>query len=547
MNRRTMLSMTAAGVAATAAACAKTSAPEQTAPAGLPDFTVLPDADPTGTDALPPFPAPLIARPDTPAAKFPLRLPDPDRIDRSDLTALGVLETIALLRAKAVSSLDLTTALLDRVDRYDPKINSFVRRYADSAREQARQADRRLAAGDAPALCGVPVALKDVYAVAGRPLTAGVPVLANNVARGDSTAWSRMSAAGMPLLGHVHTHQMAIGSLTEQTANPWDPRKVPGGSSGGSAAELAARFTAASFGTDTAGSLRIPASCCNVCSIKPTSGMASVYGTIPVAWTFDNVGPMARSAADLGPLLQLIAGLDPLDPRTAPMVGWRPEFPTAPSREGLSRFRIGVPTPYPGSLDPGVLAGFHAMRDALARNGATIVEFQAPTPTGYTDMLAAQGVEIYEYQRQWWSTDRSGYTRYLRETLEAIEQARIPAVDFFHVQRQRTRQLEAWLTRFRDHELDAVLLPVLGTEIVDRPPYGDYSPPQGMAMTPQINDANYCGLPAVAIPTQPSPVTGLPVGVQFLGAPYRDATLLQVAIDTQQHTDYHRRAPALPS
>ncbi|MGY2061267.1 amidase, partial [Nocardia gipuzkoensis] len=251
-----------------------------------------------------------------------------------------------------MSSLDLTNALLDRIDRYDPKINSFVREYADSAREQARQADRRLAAGDAPALCGVPVALKDVYAVAGRPLTASVPVLANNVARGDSTAWSRMNAAGMPLLGHVHTHQMAIGSLTEQTANPWDPRKVPGGSSGGSAAALAARFTPASFGTDTAGSLRIPASCCNVCSIKPTSGMASVYGTIPVAWTFDNAGPMARSAADLGPLLQLIAGLDPLDPRTAPMVGWRPEFPTAPSREGLSRFRIGVPTPYPGALDP---------------------------------------------------------------------------------------------------------------------------------------------------------------------------------------------------
>ncbi|MFG1795923.1 amidase [Nocardia sp. NPDC049149] len=548
MDRRSLFGMVAVGTAATTlAACSQDDSTDGAAPPSLDaEFTVLPDVDPTGTDTLPPFPAPLLVRPGSAAPSFELRLPNPDDIDRTDLTALGVLESIALLRAKVVTSSDLTNALLNRIDLHDAAINSFVRKYADQAREQARDADRRLAARDAPPLCGVPVALKDVYAVQGLPLTASVPVLDGNVAKGDSTAWRRMKAAGMPLLGHVHTHQMAIGSLTEQTANPWDPRKVPGGSSGGSAAALAARFTAAAYGTDTAGSLRIPASCCNICAIKPTSGVASVYGTIPVAWTFDNVGPMARSAADLGPLLEVIAGVDPMDPRTAAIVGWgQPSFPTAPSAKGLSQFRIGVPTPYPAPLESGIATAFGAMRETLRASGATIVEFEAPAAMTYQDMLVAQGVEIAEYQRQWWSKDKSRYTRYLREAMEGFEKLGLLAVDFLHIQRKRTQRLETWLAKFEEHKLDAVLMPVLGSEIVDRPPYGDYGPEEGMAMAPQTNDANYCGLPAVAIPTAPSSTTGLPVGVQLLGAPYNDAKLLQIAIDIQQHSDFHRRVPQL--
>ncbi|WP_107658237.1 amidase [Nocardia suismassiliense] len=504
-----------------------------------------PATDPTNTDALAPFPVQQAPRPVAKPRSYELSLPDHRGIDASDPTGLGVLELAALLRAGALTSERLTRALLDRAEDKDKEINSFVRRYPDTALAAAKEADaRRRSEGDRAALlCGIPLALKDVFAVRGRPLTAGLPaLLGDNVAAGDCTAWARLKADGMPLLGHVQTHQMAIGSLTEQTANPWNFHKVPGGSSGGSAAALAARFTPAALGTDTAGSLRIPASACNVCSIKPTAGLVSVYGTIPVAWSFDNVGPMARSAADLGPLLAAIAGFDPFDPRTNGAIDWPQSYPSAPRASGLVGTRLGIPATAP-TLDPGVADSYRAMQATLRSLGAEVIEVEAPAPMNYLDMIIGQGVEIGAYQAQWWPARRDAYTRYLTESFAFLLAHEPKAIAYNQLLRERTRRQQDWCALLRDHALDAILLPVLGTELVDRPPFGDYGPQEGMAMSPQTNDANYCGLPAVAIPAQPSTVTGLPVGVQLMGAPYSDAHMLQIAVDIQAHTDYHTARP----
>ncbi|WP_194832129.1 amidase [Nocardia sp. XZ_19_369] len=518
---------------------------------GSPEFT-YPESgshpDPTNTDATPPFSVQQAPRPSVTPRTYPQSLPDHRTIDTGNLTELGVLESAALLCAGAITSEALTKSLIEHADAKDPAINAFVHRYSDEAIAAAQDADarRRRQGTDTPLLCGIPVALKDVFAVAGKPLTVGLPsLLGANIAVGDSTTWVRLKAAGMPLLGHVQTHQAAIGSLTEQTANPWNYGKVPGGSSGGPAAALAARFTSAAFGTDTAGSLRIPASACNVCSIKPTAGLASVYGTIPVAWSFDNIGPMARSAADLSALLTVIAGFDPLDPRTNGFADWPISFPTGPRPGGLTGTRLGVPAVAP-KLDPGVAAGYESMKSTLRRLGAEVIEVDTPAPMDYLDMVVAQGVEIAAYHGQWWPAEKDRYTRYLNETFDYFLANEPKSTGYMQLLRERTHRQSRWLALLKEQKLDAVLLPVLGTELVDRPPFGDYGPQAGMAMSPQTNDANFCGLPAVAIPGERSPVTQLPVGVQLMGPPYSDAHLLQIAIDIQAQTSYHKDKPPLP-
>ena len=237
----------------------------------------------------------------------------------TDLSELGVLEAAELLRGRRISSVELVQALYAQIDvvnggppsEYGSKdtINAWVRLYPELAEEQARAADRRLAAegADAPLLCGVPVGLKDLYAAAGLPLTASSRVLEDNVPDIDCTAWARMRAAGMVLIGHLHTHEFACGGTCDQVGNPWDTELTPSGSSGGSAAAVAARMVPVATGTDTAGSIRAPAAICGVSGIKPTTGRIPLDGVIPLGATFDTLGPLARSVADCSAVLAVMA------------------------------------------------------------------------------------------------------------------------------------------------------------------------------------------------------------------------------------------------
>ena len=201
----------------------------------------------------------------------------------TDPADLGVLEASALLHGRALSSAELTEACLARIEQRNggpptfegapDAVNAWVRLYPDHARESARAADERLTRGNAPALCGIPLGLKDLYGMEGRPLTASSRVLEGNVAGADAEVWARLRRQGMVALGHTHTHEFAAGGTTDQVGNPWALDRVVGGSSGGSAAALAAGMTPAALGSDTCGSLRIPASCCGTSAIKPTHGL----------------------------------------------------------------------------------------------------------------------------------------------------------------------------------------------------------------------------------------------------------------------------------
>ena len=229
---------------------------------------------------------------------------------------LGVIDAAAALARRELSSRELTEACLDRIAERDgthshdgdpASINAWVRVYEDDARAAAAAADERLARGDAPLLCGVPIGLKDLYAVAGKPLTASSRVLAD-VPERDCDVWARLRAEGMVLLGHLHTHEFACGGTTDQVGNPWALERSAGGSSGGSSAALASNQVAAATGTDTAGSLRIPSSECGTSTIKPTHGLVSQRGIVPLAPTFDHPGPMTRAVRDCEPLLAAMAG-----------------------------------------------------------------------------------------------------------------------------------------------------------------------------------------------------------------------------------------------
>ncbi|RZL71482.1 MAG: amidase, partial [Rhodococcus sp. (in: high G+C Gram-positive bacteria)] len=195
-----------------------------------------------------------------------LRLPSPGAITASDPALLSAVEAASLLQSRALHPRELLDACLSRSAAHDGGIGAWIRIYPEQAYEAAESAARRLAAGSAPLVCGLPIALKDLYAVAGLPVTASSGVLEGNIAAGDSGVWRQLRDAGMVLMGHAHTHEFAIGTATPQVGNPWDVEYSPGGSSGGSAAALAARFAPCAVGTDTGGSLRIPASACGITS-----------------------------------------------------------------------------------------------------------------------------------------------------------------------------------------------------------------------------------------------------------------------------------------
>src|SRR3954463_194095 len=236
----------------------------------------------------------------------------------TDPADLGALEASRELRARRLSARELLAAVLARIearnggaatfDGAPDAVNAWARVYPAEAEAMARAADERLAreGEDAPLLCGVPVALKDLYAVAGLPVTASSRMLEGNVASEDSVVWARLRAAGMVLVGHTHTHEFAFGGTTDQVGNPWDVARSAGGSSGGSAAALAARMVPAATGTDTAGSVRIPAAMAGISAIRSARGRISRFGVIPLAPSLETAGPMARRMLDIRLLMQVL-------------------------------------------------------------------------------------------------------------------------------------------------------------------------------------------------------------------------------------------------
>jgi aspartyl-tRNA(Asn)/glutamyl-tRNA(Gln) amidotransferase subunit A len=482
------------------------------------------------------------------------RLPDPASISAADPADLSLLECAALLQAGRLSSVELTTACLQRARARDGATTAWIRVYPDYALGLAKAADARLAAARrsrrvTPLVTGVPLALKDLYAAKGLPVTASSKVLAGNIALGDSTAWSRLQAAGMVLLGHAETDEFAIGVGTPQVGNPWDPGRSPGGSSGGSGALLGARLIPAATGTDTGGSLRLPATACGITSIKPSFGRVSAYGVIPLLWGRDHAGAMGRSAADASLLLSYMAGPDMNDPATlsAPTTP-ESQYPTMPTRgrKPFSGKRFGVVSTDASSLPAATAAVFARFLSEIQSLGGMLVDVALPAlPTAGTGSTGeAELGEAGLYHKQF----APGSTGKYRAEYQAIIGAAIAAQqalsvgEYLAFQQDRVRFMHAYNELFAHNGLTCVLVPGTTVDGATREEVAGLTFLSG-SVPGDVAWANYAGTPALCTPAGLSTATGMPFGVQLGVLPWQETQVLQVAIDYQAAYPYWSQAP----
>jgi aspartyl-tRNA(Asn)/glutamyl-tRNA(Gln) amidotransferase subunit A len=429
----------------------------------------------------------------------------------SDPADLGVVEASAALAAGTVSSRELVGACLARIRERDgirsfdgdpDSVNAWARVYEEDARAAAARADERRTRGDAPALCGVPIGLKDLYGAAGKPLTASSRVL-DDVPGRDCDAWAGLAAQGMVLLGHLHTHEFAAGGTTDQVGNPWALDRSAGGSSGGSAAALATRSVPAATGTDTAGSLRIPSAMCGTATVKPTRGAVPLRGIVPLCPTFDHAGPMARTVADCEPLLAGMAGVDP--PR---------------ERRPLRRVAI---SPRIADLDPDVADGFERALAEIDGERVSATPPQARLELGL-ELIDLFCTEMLPYHRRF-DELRGSYRPSIRGFLEHGEERAMTGEEYVAAMARRSEETAAWADWLAEHRIDAIVEPTV--PIVARPrghgydePFTDYD---------EISLTHYwdwVGFPVVALPSGVGSRSGLPVGVSLIGAPGADWDLL---------------------
>jgi aspartyl-tRNA(Asn)/glutamyl-tRNA(Gln) amidotransferase subunit A len=483
----------------------------------------------------------------------------------SELHEKSVAELAAALRSRQVSSVELTQALLERVARHQSELNAFISVTAESALIAAARADERLRAAQAGPLTGVPIAHKDIFCTRGEKTTCGSRMLANFVSPYDATVVERLRAAGVVMLGKTNMDEFAMGSSNENSffgpvRNPWDRARVPGGSSGGSAAAVAARLVPAATATDTGGSIRQPAALCGVTGLKPTYGRVSRFGMIAFASSLDQGGVLTRNAADAALLLGAMAGFDERDSTSVELPV--PDY-SASLEQPLKGLKIGVLKEFfDKGLDPGIEQLLRGALDVLRSQGAVLKEVSLPNlplsvPTYYvvapaecsSNLARFDGVR-YGYRCESPHDLLDLYQRSRGEGFGAEVKRRIMTgtyvlsagyYDAFYLKAQRVRQLISNDFEHAFHEVDVVIGPTtptaafeLGAKISD-------------PVTMYLNDiytigANLAGLPAISVPC--GFVQGLPAGMQIIGPHFGEERLLNVAHRYQLETEWHRRMPA---
>jgi aspartyl-tRNA(Asn)/glutamyl-tRNA(Gln) amidotransferase subunit A len=490
----------------------------------------------------------------------------------SDLAGLGVSALRDLVAGGEASAVDVCRAHLDRIRRVDGRVRAFRAVLEETALDEAAGVDRALRSGASPGpLCGVPIAVKDVLCAAGAPTTCGSRILGNFRPPFDATCVARLRAAGAVILGKTNMDEFAMGSSTEnsayeKTCNPWALDRVPGGSSGGSAAAVAADEAPAAIGTDTGGSIRQPAAFCGVPAIKPTYGRVSRYGLVAFASSLDQAGPFARSVEDVACVLQAIAGHDPLDATSAPEPV--PDF-TAAARRGIEGLRIGVPKEYfPAGLDAEVAGAVRGAIDAAEGLGARLVEISLPH-TGYAipayyiiaTAEASSNLARYDGVRYGFRATGSGatlsdlYVRTRTEGFGAEVKRRIMLgtyvlsagyYDAYYLKGQKVRTLVRRDFETAFERVDAILTPTSPTPAFR---FGEkVDDPLSMYLSDVFTvTLNLAGLPGMSIPCGLSR-DGLPIGVQIVGKPFDEATVLRVAGALEGVLRFAtRRPPRLPA
>ncbi len=484
------------------------------------------------------------------------------------LWELTIHEAADLLRRRQISSVELTKAYQERIEEVESAVRAFITLTPELALEQAEAADRRIAAGEATSpLTGIPLAIKDVICTNGVRTTCGSRMLENFVPPYDATVMRRLKEAGAVMLGKANMDEFAMGSSTENSAffptrNPWDLKRVPGGSSGGSAVAVAAGEAPGSLGSDTGGSIRQPASLCNVTGLKPSYGRVSRFGLVAFASSLDQIGPFARDAHDVALLMQAIAGYDPLD--STSMNVPVPDYRAALTGD-LKGLRVGVPEEYwVEGTEPGVVKAVHEAIETLRDLGAEVGEVSLPhtrygiaayyiiAPAEASANLARYdgikyGFAVRDGADDLWDayekTRAQGFGPEVKRRIMLGTYALSAGYyDAYYLRAEKIRTLIKQDFDRAFERFDVLVSPTsptvafkLGEKLTD--PYQMYL---SDVFTIPANLAGICGL------SMPGPFSnGLPVGVQLLGKAFSEEVILRVADAYQRATDYHRRRPAL--
>jgi len=461
----------------------------------------------------------------------------------SDPTELTVADAARLIRSRALSPVELTRAYLAAIERRQSAVNAYITVTAELALEQATALEAELAAGRwRGPLHGVPIALKDNIDTAGIATTAASALFASRVPREDAEAYRRLKSAGAVLLGKLNMHELAYGGTSAIThfgpvRNPWNPDHIPGGSSGGSAAAVAARLCAAALGTDTLASIRQPAGYCGVVGLKATHGLASIRGIIPVAETLDHVGPLCRTVADAALVFQAIAGFDPLDPvsiRAEPA-----DLATALYRR-VGMVRVGVPRrPFYETLDDDIAAAAESALGVLAQLTAGVRDVELPPAPDFPALLA----ESFAYHAEYLA-EPSTRALYDAVTLSRLDAAGEVSAETYIAAR---RELEIARRTIAEvfTEVDVLVTPT--TPALPEPIARAQNPATASGAERSVRNTapfNIFGIPTISVPCGFSR-DGLPIGLQISGPRLGEVDVLALAHAFEQATDWHTRRPPL--
>ena len=458
----------------------------------------------------------------------------------AELHDLGIAELGRRYRSRELSPVDVAAAHLARIERLDKTLNCYVTVTPDRALADARAAESAIKSGAAGPLAGIPVAYKDLYATRGILTTAGSAVLGDWVPDRDATCVSRLQHAGMVMLGKLITHEFAFGIQFPghrflPARNPWNLDHIPGGSSSGSGAALAAGLTVGALGSDTGGSIRGPAAFCGIVGLKPTYGRASRAGVVTLSWTLDHTGPMARTVEDCALMLQALAGYDPADPASSrePVADY-----VAPLGQGIKGLRVGVPRDYfLHDVKPEVADAFESAMGTLRQLGAEVRDVRIPSIWAAPAFMVIMLTEAFAYHARDLRERPHLYGDVLREKLMAG--ALFTADEYVQAQRLRARLREDMHQALT--EVDLLATPTTpGTA----PAFSVVLDPNFPFARSNMAPFNMAGLPALALPCSFAP-NGLPISLQLAGRPFDEATVLRAGHAYEQATQWHRRRPPM--
>ena len=455
----------------------------------------------------------------------------------------SIVETGELLRKGKLSPVELTKNCLAQIEKLNPTLNAFVTVTAELALTQARTAEAEILSGHCRGpLHGIPLALKDLIDTAGIRTTAASALFKDRVPTDDAEVVRRLKEAGAVLLGKQNLHEFAYGgssmiSYYGEVHNPWDPARIAGGSSGGSAASVAAGLGYGAIGTDTAGSVREPAALCGIVGLKPTYGRVSVRGVIPLSLSLDHIGPIARTVSDAAAMLQVIAGHDANDAHSADVPV--PDY-AAGLRDRVKQLRIGIPRKFfYEDLDPEIASALEEAIGALRTLGCDLSEIEIDVPTDRT----LQTAESYAYHAKFASRSPELYQP---ETLRRIRRGEDISAAEVEQRRRELKHIRSEIHKIFEgvDVLVTPTAPVPAAAINELKQNPELLRPHELLLLRNTRPVNVWGLPAISVPCGFT-TAGLPIGLQIIGPQWREDTVLKLAHAYEQATDWHKRSPGL--